>query len=91
MEAHKTHSVGDIPETGRAVIEQLLGCSLQDSQSVFIMAYTPQSDPAARRAARARLQQALAARAERAVRQGISAEEIDAAVDEAMAHVRPRG
>jgi hypothetical protein len=90
METHVTHRVSDIPGSGRAFIEQLLGRPLENDQRVFIMAYTPPADFAARSAARDRLQQFLAAQASRAARQGITANEADAAVEEAMRHVRPR-
>ena len=85
-------SVNDIPASERQAIEALLGRSLDADQQVFIMAYTPNAAPskAVRDAARASLRQTFAKIDEHAKAHGITPEEADAALDEAMQEVRPR-
>jgi hypothetical protein len=85
-------SVKDIQDTGKRWLEGVLGQPLRDSQQVFIMAFTPGVIPteAARRDARAGLEQTWARVEKHLNEQGIKAEEYDAAVDEAMRHVRRR-
>ncbi len=85
-------NVNDMPAAGRQAIEALLGRNLDAHQQVFIMAYTPNAAPskAVRDAARASLQQTFAEIDEYAKAHGITPEEGDAAIDEAMEHVRPR-
>lgn len=85
-------NVNDMPAAERQVIEALLGRSLDADQQVFIMAYTPNAAPskAVRDAARTSLQQTFAKIDEYAMARGISPEEADAALDEAMQQIRPR-
>jgi hypothetical protein len=92
MDQQSTHNVNDLPASGRAAIEQLLGHPLSGDQAVFIMAFKPDEtpDPAIRASARARLEQMFTDQARRADEQGINAATVDEAVDEAMRHVRPR-
>jgi hypothetical protein len=88
MDAITTRNVGDIPADQRSALEHLLGGPLADNQQVFVGAFVPgAADPAARAAARDRLQSAFAARASN---EGVTAQEADDAVDEAMRHIRSR-
>ncbi len=92
MENLTTRNVDDIPAGERAAIEQLLGRSLTGEQKVFIMAFTPgvTADPAVRAAARSRLQRTLEIQKRRATDEDIGTDTADAAVEEAMNHVRRR-
>ncbi len=85
-------NVCEIPAAERHAIEALLGRSLDADQQVFIMAYTPNAAPskAVRDAARASLEQTFAKIDEYARAHGVSPEEADVALDEAMQQVRPR-
>jgi hypothetical protein len=92
MESMADCNVNDIPAAERHAIETLLGRSLSADQQVFIMAYTPNAGPSktVRDAARASLQQAFAKIDEHAKACGVTPEEADAALDEAMEQIRPR-
>ena len=85
-------NVNDMPPAERQVIEAMLGRNLDADEQVFIMAYTPNAAPSktVRDAARASLQQTFAEIDEYANAHGITPEEADAAIEEAMEHVRPR-
>lgn len=80
----------DLPETVKAAIETLLGRSLKDDEQVSVRTFQLHAAPrgeARRRAAR-RLQKHLTrmgAKARHARRS-----EMDAAIDEALNHVRPK-
>lgn len=84
--------VQDLPADGRQILEGLIGRPLADDQQVFIMVLSPGSAPdeEARRRAREGLEATFRRTAAYAERHGISEAEIDAAIDEAMAHVRRR-
>ena len=92
MEPMTTRNVVDLPAGDRAALEHLLGRPLSTDQSVFIMAFVPaaSADGATRAEARERLEKTFNAAANRAASSGITAEEADSAVEEAMRHVRPR-
>ena len=92
MESMTDRNVNDIPAAERQAIEALLGRSLDADQQVFIMAYTPNAVPsqAVRDAARASLQRTFDKIDEYAKAHGVTPEEADAALDEAMGQVRPR-
>ena len=91
MHALTTRDVNDINSLDRAAIEHLLGQPLAGGQKVFVMAYSAGlADDATRSAARQRLTNALAAQRERAKGSSLSADEADAAIDEAMQAIRPR-
>lgn len=92
MESLTTRTVHDLPTGERKALEQLLGRALDETQQVFIMAFTPGLAPneGTRAAARSRLVQTFAAAEEHAHAEGITTEEADAAVEEAMQHVRNR-
>ena len=87
-----TRNVQDIPSTERAAIETLLGRRLGAEQQVFIMAYTPNvaPDKSVRRAAEQSLERIFQSVDAHGTTQGITPQEADAALDEAMQHVRPR-
>ena len=92
MESTSSRSVNDLPATERQVLEGLLGQPLSPDQRVFVMAYTPNAvpDKSAREAARAGLQRTFEKIDQYAAAHGVTPEEADAAIDEAMQHVRPR-
>ena len=85
-------NVNDMQGDKKAALEGLLGQELRDDQQVFIMVFTPGAvpDDETRRASAVRITETLDAAEEQAAERGISAAESDAAVDEAMHHVRPR-
>ncbi|HEV3259534.1 MAG TPA: hypothetical protein VG013_21895 [Gemmataceae bacterium] len=85
-------SVKDIQESEKRWLERLLGRPLGEDQQVFIMVLTPGSAPdeATRRKARAGLERIFDKTQEYAKTHGITDEEADAAVEEAMRQVRPR-
>lgn len=70
----------------------MLGRKLDPTQQVFIMAYTPNAAPGRvqRQAARAGLHRTFAKIDEHAKAEGITPEEADAALDEAIEQVRHR-
>jgi hypothetical protein len=80
----------DLPALARSAVENLLGRSLRDDEEVSIMALDPHPAPSgeARRASADRLRGALDLLAHKA--QHVANDEVDAAVDEAMNHIRPR-
>jgi hypothetical protein len=85
-------NVDDIESADRQALEHLLGRPLEADQKVFIMAFRPGEPPdaAVREQARAHLQETLAATQRHASETQVSAEEADAALEEAMLHARPR-
>jgi hypothetical protein len=84
-------SVRNLQESGKLLLEKILGQSLQDNQQVFIMVLSPGSEPdeAARRQARAGLEAIWEKTAAYADEHGISDDEIDAAIEEAIQQVPP--
>jgi hypothetical protein len=86
-----TRSVSEIQEGEKAWLESLLGQPLREHQQVFIMVFTPGvvPDEATRRAAVARMERTFERADAHARARGVSAEEADDAVQEAMDHVRP--
>lgn len=87
-----TRNVNDMPNAEREALETLLGKPLESDQQVFVMAYTPNDvpDEKVRQAARLGLQQTFAAVDQYAREHGVTSEEADAAIDEAMERIRPR-
>ena len=79
-------NVRELPPAERQAIEALLGRSLEADQQVFILAYTPSAAPSKsiRDAARAGLQQTFAKIDEYARAHGVTPEEAEAALDEAL-------
>ncbi len=92
MDATATRTVNQIPADEKRTLENLLGSALEPQQHVLILTYTPSQAPGddARQAARARIAHTIAVNQQFAVSEGISAVEADAAVDEAMSHIRRR-
>lgn len=84
--------VNEIPEPDRRSLENLLGRSLAADQQVMVVVFAAGKVPneVARRAAAESIRRTLAEADQRRAAHGITDEEADAAVDEAMQHVRPR-
>ena len=87
-----SRNVDEIPEASRRSLENLLGRELQEHQRVFIMVLDPAAAPneAARRSAAVGLRDIIAQAGRHADANGMSEDEVDAAVTEAMEHVRRR-
>jgi hypothetical protein len=85
-------NVSDIQDGEKRCLENLLGQHLEDSQRVFIMVFTPGviPDDETRRRAATSMDRTFAQTDAHARQQGITAAEADAAVEEAMNHVRTR-
>jgi len=83
-------NVKDIQGGERRWLETTLGQQLQDNQQVFIMVLTPDVEPdeVTRRKAGKSIDAILDQAEQNATAQGVTAEEADSAVDEAMEHVR---
>jgi hypothetical protein len=84
--------VNDIPEPDRRSLENLLGRPLEADQQVFVMVCSAGevADETTRRAAVERIRNTLTNVDRRRAANGVSDDEMDAAIDEAMEHVRPR-
>ena len=84
-------SVRNLQASGNRLLEDILGRPLQENQQVFIMVLSPGSEPdeEARRQARVGLEATFQKTAAYAAEQGISDDEIDAAIQEAAKQVRP--
>ncbi len=85
-------SVRNLQASGKRLLEDLLGQKLQEDQQVFIMVLSPGTEPdeAARQKTRTGLEATFQKTEAYARAHGIADEEIDAAIEEAMEHVRPR-
>ncbi len=92
MDITATRDVKLMPDVEKRSLESLLGASLAPEQHVLILTYTPSVLPTdeARETARRRIALTLAVNQEFAGSQGVSAEEADAAIDEALTQVRRR-
>jgi len=92
METLTVRNVNGMQGDKKAALEGLLGQELRNDQQVFIMVFTPGAvpDEEVRRASAERIERTLAAAEQRAAERGISADDSDAAVDEAMEQIRPR-
>lgn len=84
--------VNDIPEPDRRSLENLLGQPLQPNQQVCVMVFSAGKtvDDTTRRAAVETIRGALDKVERHRAARGIADDEVDAAVDEAMKHIRPR-
>lgn len=82
--------VNEIPEQEKRSLEDILGRPLQDHQQVLIMVLTPGivPDEATRRQALARIEETFARADHHAGEHNITPDEADAAVEEALEHVR---
>lgn len=88
MQSVSIHKASDLPPHVKSAVEQLLGRSIEADEEVSVVA-TPPRQPisSADRASIARkLQSFLERRAEKV--RAIPDEEMDSAIDEAVAHVR---
>src|SRR5204863_7026908 len=83
--------VKDLQAGGRRWLEDVLGEQLRENQQVFIMVFTPNREPheEAPRQARSALAGTFRQTEAYAQEHGITDTEIDAAIEEAMDHVRP--
>ncbi len=92
MEPTSSRNVNDLPAAERQVLEGMLGQPLSPDQRVFIMAYTPSAAPeeSVREAARERLQRTFEKVDQYAAAHGVTPQQAEEAVEEAMGHVRPR-
>ncbi len=90
MESNAFRNVGDIQEDEKRILEELLRVELDPKQQVFIMAFTPgvMPDDATRKAALDNIRTMIASAQQNVQDQGITSDEGDAAVDEAMNRVR---
>jgi hypothetical protein len=86
MDTTTTKKVMDIPASDRQALEHLLGTPLEPQQRVMIFTYTPGQLPMdeARATARSQIERMIATNQQLAINEGITAEEADAAIDEAM-------
>jgi hypothetical protein len=82
--------VNELSADQRRSLESLLGSPLELDQHVMVLAYTPGVLAAEmiRQAARNRIERTLLINHEVAAEQGVSAEEADEAIFEALRHVR---
>lgn len=85
-------NVKDLQASQKRCLESILGQELRDHQQVFIMAFSAgvEPDEATRRQALAGIKELQAKAEAYANAHGITEEEFDAAVEEAMQHVRRR-
>jgi hypothetical protein len=92
MEAMISKIVGEIPVTAKRGLEDLLGRVLQPDQRVLVVVLSPSKSPEelVRREAVDGLRQLIASAQRHADEKGVTDDEIDSAVEEAMAHVRRR-
>ncbi len=92
MESVTVRNVRELPSDEKQSLETLLKQPLEEGQQVFIMTFRSGAvpDEATRLQSHQALLRTLDAAHEHARSHGIPADEADAAVDEAMRHVRPR-
>ncbi len=92
MKTTATCNVDDLAASEKQSLEALLGNPLETGQCVFIMTYQPGvvPDEAVRQAARERIERQLLINQQHAEALGITAEEADQAIDEAISVVRRR-
>jgi hypothetical protein len=92
MSSIVSRNVVDLPEASKQGIEQLLGAPLKPHERVYIVVDAPPAGPAepVRIRAAKRIEEIIAHAQANADRQGVPDAEIEAAIEEAMRHVRPR-
>ena len=85
-------NVKDLDTAERQVYETALGQQLRENQQIVIRVLTPDAVPSeeTRRSALQRASEIAQQGRSNAAAQGVGEEEIDAALDEATQHVRPR-
>ena len=86
MENGALRKVTELPADARHAMEHILGRSLREDEAISINVYKPAPTGQAREEASRRLLDRIDKTAQRA--RGIPEEEIDAAIDEAVDHVR---
>lgn len=86
------HAVDDLPPDQRRTLETLLGQKLQTEQYVFILACTPgvSPDENVRQAAHDRIEATLSRAHRHSTAQGVTADQADDILNEAMDNVRRR-
>jgi hypothetical protein len=83
--------VDDLSTSDRSAVEHLLGQPLEQDQQIVLMAFKPRErDESVRQAARERLLALMDRAARHTAELGVTAEEADSAVDEAMEAIRHR-
>jgi len=92
MDANVSCDVNDLFGRDRESLEHLLGTALSPSQRVYVMAFTPGTEPDAssRNLAANTIEALLDKSAAYASVQAVTDSQIDEAVDEAMSKIRPR-
>jgi hypothetical protein len=92
MENILSRNVGEISEPNRRSLEDLLGRQLQQNQRIFIMVFDPSAAPTdeQRATSAAGLREIITEAEKHADEVGATDQEIDAAVEDAMADVRRR-
>jgi len=90
MENIAIQKANELPSEARRAVEQVLGRVLQHDEEVSIMAFSPHETPTgeARQALARQLDDRISKTAERV--RGVCNEEQEAAIDEAVNHVRSR-
>ena len=90
MENIPIQKADELPADARRAVEQVLGRALEHDEEVSIMAFSPHEAPSgeARQALARQLEDRIAKTAERV--RDVSAEEQEAAIDEAVNHVRSK-
>ena len=84
-------SVRNLQAGGKRLLEDILGQQLQENQQIFIMVLSPGTEPdeTSRHQTRAGLEAAFQKTETYACEHDIDDGEIDAAIREAMSHIRP--
>ena len=87
-----TRTVNEIPDDARRTLEGLLGRQLEANQQLFVMVLSPSQVPndETRQKAAQGLRELMAQAETHAAAQGVTGQDVDEAVDEAMAYVRRR-
>ncbi len=90
MENIAIQKANELPSDARRAVEQVLGRALEHDEEVSIMAFSPHEAPTgdARQALARQLEDRITRTAARV--QNVSTEEQEAAIDEAVNHVRSK-
>jgi hypothetical protein len=92
MQTCATRTAAEIPPDHRSWVEGVVGHSLHPSERVVFLSYVPGAVPSADVQGQAvrRIEELAQIAAQHQAAQGVSEQEIDAAVDEAVEHARKR-